>query len=50
MDAEPLGYASVDLLEEIHELQSTMPFVAFADYKSGSNIESRDRKRPVCPV
>src|SRR4029450_13198908 len=44
MDSEPLRDLSVDLFEELQELDRPMAFIAFADDKPGSNIE-RGKKR-----
>lgn len=44
MDIEAVGNVSVDLLQEVEKLRSTMALVAFADHKSGSDIEGREQR------
>ena len=45
MDVETLRNTSVDLLQELQELGSSMALVAFADHKAGSDIEGRKQRR-----
>ncbi|TXT42377.1 MAG: hypothetical protein FD139_3653 [Methylocystaceae bacterium] len=45
MDVEPFGNARVDLLHEVQKLRRSMTLVAFADHKSGSDVEGCEQRR-----
>lgn len=47
MDIEAVWNFRVDLLEKIEKLRGSMAFIAFADHKSGSDVE--DANSDVVP-
>src|SRR5436190_22043 len=45
VDVEALRNLRVDLLKKIEELGCSVALVAFADHKSGCNVEGREKRR-----
>jgi hypothetical protein len=45
VNVEAIRDAGVDLLEKIQKLGSPVALVAFADHKSGSDVEGREQRR-----